>query len=156
MQTIFQHGHDGKRGEAVVLALCVAMFALASPSGAVASEATTTGEATGAGASRDRGGATVHHRAIRAPGKKRFYDGIVTLNEGGEATIRLRGHFFWIDPDYRVLGTAIGKPMPELHASIDERSEWFGLWRALVVKIRGGAPGGRVSWQVTDASKTNN
>ncbi len=91
----------------------------------------------------------MRHSAIVSPERKHLYDGIVTLDEDGEAAIVLPGHFFGRTAEHRVFATPIGEPMPQLQVRIDEKHRWLGFWRVPVLTIKEGPPAGRVSWQVT-------
>jgi len=86
-----------------------------------------------------------------------FYSGKATLDEQGEAMVRLPTYFAAINRDPRYLLTAIGSAMPMLHIAeeIDESS----LARAATAgpgddvpacsfRIAGGSPGGKVSWRI--------
>lgn len=83
----------------------------------------------------------LYHSFVESPDMKNLYDGIVTLNEQGEATIELPAYFGALNGDYRYLYMPLGASMPGLHIKEPARDNRF--------IIGGGAPGGRVSWQVT-------
>ena len=91
----------------------------------------------------------LYHSFVESPDVKNIYDGVAQLDEKGEAVIELPNYFLALNKDFRYLGTAIGEPMPDLHISKEIRRRWFGLFGAIVFKINGGTPSGRVSWQVT-------
>jgi len=81
------------------------------------------------------------HSFVESPDVKNIYDGIVTLNRAGEATIELPWYFMELNKDFRYLATPIGAPMPNLHLARGVRTNEF--------KIAGGTPGGHISWQIT-------
>ncbi|MCE9541477.1 hypothetical protein K8R03_02860 [Candidatus Kaiserbacteria bacterium] len=89
------------------------------------------------------------HSFVESPDAKNMYDGIVTLDEKGEATVVLPAYFLALNQDFRYLATAIGEPMPEMYLSSEVKPRFLGLFGSPSVAIAGGAPNGRVSWQVT-------
>jgi len=95
----------------------------------------------------------LYHSFVESPDVKNIYDGIATLDKNGDATIELPRYFLALNKDFRYLGTAIGQPMPNLHLAKEVRRYFFGLFGKIVFKISGGAPNGRVSWQVTGIRK---
>lgn len=90
----------------------------------------------------------LYHYNVESPDVKNIYDGIVTLDESGEATIVLPDYFLALNKDFRYLATPMGAAMPGLYlqSGVERRFWIFGV---PVLKIAGGAPNGRVSWQVT-------
>jgi hypothetical protein len=95
----------------------------------------------------------LYHSFVESPDVLNIYDGIATLDKNGEATIELPKYFLALNKDFTYLGTAIGEPMPNLFLSKGVRRWFFGLFGRPVIKISGGVPGGRVSWQVTGIRK---
>lgn len=91
----------------------------------------------------------LYHYFVESPDVKNIYDGIVSLDERGEATIELPAYFFALNKDFRYLATPLGEPMPNLHLSKEVHKRFFGLLGIPVLKIAGGVPDGRVSWQVS-------
>lgn len=91
----------------------------------------------------------LYHSFVESPDVKNIYDGIAVLDDNGEAIVELPSYFLALNKDFRYLGTAIGEPMPNLYISREVKKRFFGLFGAIVVKISGGAPNGKVSWQVT-------
>jgi hypothetical protein len=89
----------------------------------------------------------LYHSFVESPDVKNMYDGVVTLDENGEATIVLPRYFLALNKEFRYLLTPIGGPMPNLFVSDEVGKSW--LWSSITFGISGGAPGGRVSWQVT-------
>ena len=91
----------------------------------------------------------LYHSFVESPDAMNIYDGIVTLNKKREATVSLPDYFFALNKDFQYLLTAVGQPMPNLHIA-KEAHRWFlGWFGTPVFDISGGAPGGKVSWQVT-------
>jgi hypothetical protein len=91
---------------------------------------------------------------------KNVYDGVVKLNDTGEAEIELPDWFSALNKDFRYQLTAIGAPGPNLYIakeisdvvtnysnsnSSNNNSSHF--------KIAGGTSGMKVSWQVTGIRK---
>ena len=95
----------------------------------------------------------LYHSFVESPDVKNIYDGIATLNKRGEAIIGLPNYFLALNKDFRYLGTPIGEPMPNLYLKREVQKRFFGLFGKPVIKISGGAPYGRVSWQVTGIRK---
>ncbi len=81
------------------------------------------------------------HSFVESPDVKNVYDGVVSLDENGEATIELPTYFEELNGDYRYQYTAIGAPAPNLHIKSEIANNRF--------TIAGGPAGARVSWQVT-------
>lgn len=72
---------------------------------------------------------------------KNVYDGVVTLDEQGQATVELPSWFEALNKDFRYQLTSIGLAAPNLHIA--------GEIKDLQFKIAGGVAGQKVSWQVT-------
>jgi len=66
---------------------------------------------------------------------------VVRLDSGGEAIVELPEWFGALNKDFRYLLTPIGAPAPALYIAEEIAGNRF--------KIAGGAPGMKVSWQVT-------
>ncbi|MFI9047319.1 hypothetical protein [Streptomyces sp. NPDC053427] len=81
------------------------------------------------------------HSFVESPERKNVYDGTVTLDAEGRATIELPEWFEALNEDFRYQLTALGAPAPELHISREVTDHTFA--------VAGGGPGQRVSWQVT-------
>ena len=93
----------------------------------------------------------LYHSFVESPEAKNMYDGIVTIDAYGEATIILPRYFMALNKDYVYLANAIDEPMPNLHLKRGVRREWF--IGAPSFRIAGGEPGGTISWQVTGTRK---
>lgn len=91
----------------------------------------------------------LYHSFVESPDMKNVYDGVATLNGDGEVTIALPDYFLKLNRDYRYLATPIGESMPDLHLRAEVGKRYFGLFGDPVLKISGGAPNGKISWQVT-------
>lgn len=83
----------------------------------------------------------LYHSSVESPDMKNIYDGVVRLNEKGEATVALPEYFGALNRDFRYQLTSIGAPGPGLYVAEELANNQF--------KIAGGAPGSKVSWQVT-------
>ena len=81
------------------------------------------------------------HSFVESPDMMNVYNGNVTLDGEGKATVRLPAYFTALNKDYRYQLTAIGGPARDLHVSGEVRRNAF--------TIAGGTPHGQVSWQVT-------
>lgn len=91
----------------------------------------------------------LYHSFVESPDVLNIYDGVVTLNSSGNATVELPAYFSLLNKDYTYLASPLGQPMPSLHVSQTVEPRWFGLFGAPVFKISGGIGGGKISWQVT-------
>jgi hypothetical protein len=83
----------------------------------------------------------LYHSFVESPDMKNIYDGVATLDENGSAVISLPDWFEALNRDFRYQLTSIGTPQPGLYVAREVESNAFA--------ISGGAPGARVSWQVT-------
>jgi hypothetical protein len=81
------------------------------------------------------------HSFVESPEMKNVYDGVVTCDARGEATVQLPSYFGTLNSDYRYLLTPIGAAAPSLYIAAEIQDGHF--------KIAGGAAGLKVSWQVT-------
>lgn len=83
----------------------------------------------------------LYHSFVESDEMMNIYNGVVTLDERGEAVVLLPEWFEALNRDFRYQLTPIGAAAPNLHVSQEVGNLRFG--------IAGGAPGLRVSWQVT-------
>ena len=82
------------------------------------------------------------HYAVEAPDVRNLYEGVVTLDKSGAATVNLPDYFAALNTStYGYQLTPIGGPAPNLHVAREIEGPSFG--------IAGGAPGMKVSWQIT-------
>ena len=72
---------------------------------------------------------------------KNVYDGVMALDESGEAVVELPDWFEALNRDFRYQLTAIGGPAPNLHIAEEVNGNRF--------RIAGGGAGMKVSWMVT-------
>lgn len=93
----------------------------------------------------------LYHSFAESPDMKNLYDGMVTLDERGEAVVALPRYFLALNKDFRYLATGVSSPMPNLHLKRGVRRQWF--FGAPSFRLGGGTPGGEVSWQVTGVRK---
>lgn len=85
------------------------------------------------------------HSFVESPDVKNIYDGIVVLDDHGEAKIELPGYFMALNEEYRYLLTPIGEAAPDLYVKKEITRNRF--------TIAGGTSGLKVSWQVTGIRK---
>ncbi len=84
---------------------------------------------------------TLSHSFVESPDMMNIYDGIVDLNDHGEAWVHLPDYFQALNEGFRYELTSVGQPQPGLHVAREVADNRF--------KIAGGRPKGKVSWQVT-------
>jgi len=87
----------------------------------------------------------LYHSFVESPDMKNVYDGVVTLDSAGEATVSLPDWFGALNRDFRYQLTAIGSAAPDLHVKSEVQDDAFS--------IAGGASGQKVSWQLTGIRK---
>jgi hypothetical protein len=93
----------------------------------------------------DPSGKFLYHSFVESPDMKNVYDGVVTLDAAGTATIDLPDWFESLNRDYRYQLTAMGSAAPNLHVSGGVAGNRFS--------VAGGKAGQQVSWQVTGIRK---
>lgn len=105
------------------------------------------------------------HSFVESPDMKNVYDGVVSLDDNGEAEVELPDWFAVLNKDYRYQLTAIGAPGPNLYIAkeISESNKEDidtannnnnnSSQNHSSFKIGGGASGMKVSWQVTGIRK---
>jgi len=76
---------------------------------------------------------------------KNIYDGVVILDNNGEALVTLPDYFETLNNNFRYQLTAIGAPAPNMYISEEIADNKF--------KISGGSSGMKVSWMVTGIRK---
>lgn len=81
------------------------------------------------------------HSFVESPDMMNVYNGNVRLDDDGAAWIELPTYFEALNRDFRYQLTAIGAPGPNLYVAEEIDRNRF--------RIAGGAPGMKVSWQVT-------
>jgi len=81
------------------------------------------------------------HSCIESPDMMNVYNGNATLDASGAATVQLPSYFEALNRDFRYQLTPLGQAGPGLYVAQEVAQNTF--------RIAGGAPGGRVSWQVT-------
>ncbi len=88
------------------------------------------------------------HYCLEAPQPLNIYSGIAELDEHGEAWITMPSYFAKINRSPRYSQTAMGQPMPMLHIAEEIRAASLEQESECMFKVAGGAPLGRVSWEV--------
>lgn len=83
----------------------------------------------------------LYHSFVESPDMMNVYNGNAILDANGEAWVDLPAYFGALNRDYRYQLTPIGGPGPNLYIAQEVQGNRF--------QIAGGAPGLRVSWQVT-------
>lgn len=97
------------------------------------------------------------HYCAEGPEPQNVYNGVVVLDERGEAEVTLPRYFAMINASPRYSLTALGAPMPMLHVAEEIREAAIAAGEAAepgveppvcTFRIGGGAAGARVSWEV--------
>jgi len=83
----------------------------------------------------------LYHSFVESPDMMNIYNGVVTLNAEGKATVTLPDWFEALNREFRYQLTAVGAPGPNLYIAEKIENNHFA--------ISGGQPGAEVSWQVT-------
>ena len=83
----------------------------------------------------------LYHGSVESSEMMNIYTGNAILDNGGEAVVSLPKWFEALNADFRYQLTAIGAAAPNLHIAQEIANHQFS--------IAGGAPGMKVSWQVT-------
>lgn len=83
----------------------------------------------------------LYHSFVESPDMMNIYNGIITLDENGQAAVTLPDWFESLNQNFRYQLTAVGAPGPNLHIAERIRNNTF--------RIAGGQPGMEVSWRVT-------
>ena len=83
---------------------------------------------------------TLSHSFVESPDMKNIYDGIAVLDAAGRATVALPDWFEALNRDFRYQLTCVGGYAP-VYVAKEITGNQF--------EIAGGAPGLKVSWQVT-------
>ncbi|MCB0583592.1 MAG: hypothetical protein KDD10_30205, partial [Phaeodactylibacter sp.] len=86
----------------------------------------------------------LYHTSVESPDMKNIYDGIVTTDAGGYATVELPGYFGSLNKDCRYQLTCIGQFAQAIIAQKVENNRFV---------IRTDKPNVEVSWQVTGIRK---
>jgi hypothetical protein len=101
------------------------------------------------------------HSFVESPDMKNVYDGVVVLDDNGEAEIELPDWFGALNKDFRYQLTLIGAPGPNLHISEEisdadttkNYSSSSSSDKNSRFKVAGGTLGMKVSWQITGIRK---
>jgi hypothetical protein len=83
----------------------------------------------------------LYHASVESSEMTNIYSGNASLDSTGAGTVVLPEWFESVNTDFRYQLTAIGAAAPNLHIATEIANHTFG--------IAGGAPGMKVSWQVT-------
>lgn len=83
----------------------------------------------------------LYHGSVESSEMMNIYTGNAVLDNAGEVVVSLPEWFEAVNTDFRYQLTAIGAPAPNLHVNREIANHEFS--------IAGGAPGMKVSWQVT-------
>jgi hypothetical protein len=81
------------------------------------------------------------HSFVESPDMLNVYSGVAMLDDRGRARVELPRYFEALNGSFRYQLTAIGAAMRDLHVAAEVAQNAF--------EIAGGAPGGKVSWEVS-------
>jgi hypothetical protein len=81
------------------------------------------------------------HSFVESPDMMNIYNGVITLDENGNAAVELPHYFEALNRTFRYQLTPIGAPMPNLYIASEVSANSFA--------IAGGKPHARVSWEIT-------
>ncbi len=87
----------------------------------------------------------LQHASVESPDMMNIYNGNVSLDADGAATVQLPDYFNSVNRDFRYQLTPIGAAMPNLHVAERLSGNLF--------RIGGGSAFGEVSWQMTGVRK---
>jgi hypothetical protein len=88
------------------------------------------------------------HYCAEGPEPQNVYNGTVVLDGAGEGVVELPAYFASINKEPRYQLTAVGAAMPMLHVATEISEGAMRDGSACSFRIGGGAPGGKVSWEV--------
>jgi hypothetical protein len=83
----------------------------------------------------------LYHSFVESPEMMNIYSGTIALDANGEAVVTMPDYFQALNGEYRYQLTSIGAPGPNLYIAEEISKNTF--------RIAGGAPGAKVSWEVT-------
>ncbi|QFZ18870.1 hypothetical protein [Saccharothrix syringae] len=83
----------------------------------------------------------LQHAAVHSAERKNIYDGTVTLDAAGRATVPLPAYVSAVNGSFRYQLTPIGAPAPSLHVSREVAGNSF--------EVAGGGAGQEVCWSLT-------
>lgn len=83
----------------------------------------------------------LYHSSMESPDMLNVYNGNALLNEDGEAVVELPDYFEAVNTDFRYQLTPVGASAPGLYVAEEVSENRF--------RIAGGAPGMKVSWQIS-------
>ena len=95
----------------------------------------------------------LYHSIVESADMKNLYDGVVALDDKGEAEVELPDWFGALNRDFHYQLTAIGAPGPNLYIEEEISEDNTKQTKSSRFKIAGGASGMKVSWQVTGIRK---
>jgi hypothetical protein len=87
----------------------------------------------------------LQHSFVESPDMMNIYNGNITLDANGSATVTMPAWFDALNRDFRYQLTALGAPGPNLYVAEEVNKNHFS--------IAGGGAGMKVSWQVTGVRK---
>jgi hypothetical protein len=81
------------------------------------------------------------HSFVESPDMMNIYNGVIVLDNNGNAVVTLPDYFESLNNSFRYQLTPIGASMPDLYISSEVSTNEFA--------IAGGVPGAKVSWEIT-------
>ena len=86
-------------------------------------------------------GQMLQHAYVGSSEMKNIYDGIAVLDDSGQVIVQVPDYIAQLNGNFRYQLTPMGASMPNLYLADELMANTF--------RIAGGAPSGKVSWQIT-------
>jgi hypothetical protein len=145
-----RNGHDGVTGNALDGGVGVVAATTGDTAALVLGNLSVQGSISKGGGSfkidhpQDPANKYLYHSFVESPDMKNIYDGVVTTDQGGFATVSLPSYFQALNSDFRYQLTVIGQFAQAIVATEIQNNSFT---------IQTNKPNVKVSWQVTGIRK---